>query len=146
MSDPRYSWSGWNEGAHDCYPPEPGKEWIQISDHGEEMAIIVHRPSNHPDSEKWRLDKERHAQLIVDALNWLESPKFYIALVDGYDEPIPLGGPYPSYDAAVQAHFESVLEALGDHPQDVASRQSMHEVGAHQFYLTDDAVRIARVN
>lgn len=68
---------------------------------------------------------------------------FYIAYTEGYQEPIPLDGPYDSYDEAIDAHFQHVLDSLGDDDVSESDRASMHEVGAHQFYLEDDAVRIA---
>lgn len=71
----KYGWHGWVDGAEEADPPEPGKEWIEIGRLGEdgcmedEIAIIVHRRTDHPDSEKWRAEKEANARLIVDALN-----------------------------------------------------------------------------
>jgi len=72
--DARYGWTGWEHGE-ELDPPEPGKEWLTIgplNDDGtvtDELAVIVHRPSGHPDSEKWRADKVARAELIVAALN-----------------------------------------------------------------------------
>lgn len=70
---PRYGWHGWDSGE-DVTPPEPDKEWLTITDDGEEMAVIVHRDvSDDPvQNEQHRLDKERRAQRIVDALNATE--------------------------------------------------------------------------
>lgn len=62
---------------------------------------------------------------------------YFIALVETNEEPMPLQGPFPTYDAAVDAHYKSVVEA-GYEPEE--------GIDAHQFYLTDDAVRIARVS
>lgn len=68
---------------------------------------------------------------------------FYIAYTEGYQEPIPLDGPYDSYDEAIDAHFRHVLDSLGDDEVSAAEREDMLRTGAHEFYLTDDAVRIA---
>lgn len=71
----KYGWTGWEDGADACDPPEPGKEWLTIGTLDEdgyvddEIATIVHRPTGHPDSEQWRAQKEADAQRIVDALN-----------------------------------------------------------------------------
>lgn len=62
--------------------------------------------------------------------------EFYIAYVEGYDEPIALRGPFGSYDEAVYAHFQAAVEAGGIEED---------EGDAHAFYLHDDAVRIASV-
>lgn len=42
MATPRYDWHGWETG-YDVSPPEPGKEWLTITEDGEEYAIIVLR-------------------------------------------------------------------------------------------------------
>lgn len=66
MAD-RFGWHGWDKGE-DVTPPEPGKRWLTITQHGEELAVIVHRagqPSDTADMAR----KERYAQQIVNALN-----------------------------------------------------------------------------
>lgn len=75
----RYTWHGWETGD-DVTPPEPGKEWIEISEDGEEFAVIVLRTdasifSDDPDAlERARNIREHRAQFIVDALNtWEEA-------------------------------------------------------------------------
>jgi hypothetical protein len=68
----KYQWAGWFDGSDACEPPEPGKWWISIEDEDfNEYAIIVHRSTDDPNVNKnTAVDrKERHAQLIVDALN-----------------------------------------------------------------------------
>lgn len=67
-----YSWGGWFDGAADCEPPEPGKEWLTIEDSdGNELAIIVLRTRGKEDYEleEERAQSETQAQAIVDALN-----------------------------------------------------------------------------
>ena len=70
-----YNWFGWDEGE-DLDPPEPGKQWLTITEDGEEYAIIVlrsdaeERLSGRPDAvfEKER-ELEGRATRIVAALN-----------------------------------------------------------------------------
>lgn len=39
---PVFDWHGWNEGD-EVSPPEPGKEWLTITEDDEEYAVIVLR-------------------------------------------------------------------------------------------------------
>lgn len=70
-----YRWSGWHRGEDDCEPTEPGKEWLTIHEHDEEMAMIVLRTDASifvGDDEALasaRWVREERARLIVDALN-----------------------------------------------------------------------------
>jgi hypothetical protein len=57
---------------------------------------------------------------------------FYIAFIEGYDDPMALVGPFPSFDAAVDAHFQRAVEAGAVAPGG----------NPHDYYLHDDAVRI----
>jgi len=70
-----YSWSGWFEGS-DCEPPEPGKEWLEIEEDGEEYAVIVLRADTFADSDSLayaRAERELRAIRITEALNALTS-------------------------------------------------------------------------
>lgn len=62
-----FSWSGWES---ECEPAEPGKEWITICENGEEIAVIVHRATDHEDDGKWKGEKVDRARSIVSALNF----------------------------------------------------------------------------
>ena len=80
-----YTWTGWDSGD-ELDPPEPGKEWLTISDpDGEELAVIVLRTNagffkGEPELlEQHRREREQRAGLIVDALN-------HHALMLGLDE------------------------------------------------------------
>jgi len=65
-----------------------------------------------------------------------ENPdEFYIVLVEG-EEPAPLQGPFPTYDAAVDANYEAAIEA-GYEPEE--------HMNAHLYYQYDDSVRIGRL-
>lgn len=61
---------------------------------------------------------------------------YYIALIETNEEPMPLAGPYASYDDAVNAHYLSVVES-GYEPDEGEDPFSV--------YVQDDAVRICRV-
>jgi len=69
-----YAWHGWEVGT-DVSPEEPGKEWLVITDDGEEYAIIVLRTDASifvNDSEalvQARAIREQNADRIVAALN-----------------------------------------------------------------------------
>jgi hypothetical protein len=69
-----YSWHGWDSGD-DVDPPEPGKQWLTITEDGEEYAIIVLRTNastlvGHPDAVfKREAQLEERATRIVAALN-----------------------------------------------------------------------------
>jgi hypothetical protein len=73
----RYGYSGWHDGGEDCYPAEPGKEWITIGPVDEdgyvtdEVAVIVLRTDGvDPNLVKLsRARKEYAAATIVAALN-----------------------------------------------------------------------------
>lgn len=69
-----YNWHGWNTGE-DCYPPEPGKEWLTITEYGEEYAVIVLRTdafAGDPAAlDQAREVREMRAKRIVRALNEL---------------------------------------------------------------------------
>jgi hypothetical protein len=65
--EPVYSWTGWEDGE-DVTPPEPGKQWLTITEDGEEMAVIVHRHTGRDDGTQMA-NKIRRAQRIVEALN-----------------------------------------------------------------------------
>lgn len=96
--------------------------WAEDSDHAEEQAENAHP----------------HAA-VVCTRPVPAGDNFYLALVEGYDEPVPMRGPFASYDAAVEAHYQA---ALDEWPEQDA--EALREIDAHQFYLDDDAVRIAR--
>ena len=64
--------------------------------------------------------------------------EFFICLVEGYEEPMPMVGPFESYDAAIEAHYE---HAINEWPEE--EREELRQPSAHKFYLEDDAVRIA---
>ena len=69
-----YSWYGWDSGE-DLAPPEPGKQWLTITEDGEEHAIIVLRTDatdliGRPDAVFEReAQLEARATRIVAALN-----------------------------------------------------------------------------
>lgn len=71
---PVFEWHGWNEGS-DVDPPEPGKEWLTITEDGEEYAVIVLRTDldifrNDPGRlNAARAAREIRANAIVRALN-----------------------------------------------------------------------------
>lgn len=81
MSAHRYAWNGWHDGATDCDPPEPGKEWLAINSLDadgypeEEIAVVVLRtdvPSMRDPAalEAAREERQQRADLIVRALNF----------------------------------------------------------------------------
>lgn len=76
--EPVYSWIGWEDGD-EVDPPEPGKQWLTITEDGEEMAVIVHRHTGRNDGELMA-QKIRRAQHIVEALD---------AAQKGWDGPSP---------------------------------------------------------
>ena len=66
----------------------------------------------------------------------LGMPGYFLVFTEGYDEPMPMVGPYRSYDAAIEGFWQSQLDAgLDPDP----------ELTAHQHYLDSDAVRIGHV-
>jgi len=67
MDEPVYNWIEWEDGE-EIDPPEPGKQWLTITEDGEEMAIIVHRHTGRNDGMQMA-EKVRRAQRIVEALN-----------------------------------------------------------------------------
>ena len=62
----------WADGASDCEPPEPDREWITITEDGEELATIMHRRTNLPNRDILRAQKEHNADRIVAALRAME--------------------------------------------------------------------------
>ena len=66
--------------------------------------------------------------------------EFYIIYTD--EEPMTTIGPYPTYDAAVDAHFEHALDEWPE--EDSANLRATSN--PYEFYLHDDAVRIARID
>lgn len=68
-----YSYEGWFHGISDIEPPEPGKEWLTISEDGEEYAVIVLRvdafDGRPEDLDKARAERVERASRIVSALN-----------------------------------------------------------------------------
>ena len=70
----RYGWYGWDTGK-DVSPPEPGKEWLTITEDGDELAVIVLRTDldifqRKPKLlETARLVREDRARFIVNTLN-----------------------------------------------------------------------------
>jgi len=57
---------------------------------------------------------------------------FYL-IYNGYDDPCPMTGPYPTYDAALAAYRATLIESGAD--IDTSDR-------TEDLYLTDDAVRV----
>lgn len=66
--------------------------------------------------------------------------EFFIAFTEGYDDPITIHGPFASYDEAVQAHFQQAVES------GAVEEEFSYAENAHNYYLYDDAVRIARLD
>lgn len=64
------------------------------------------------------------------------SDLYYIVFTEMYEDPVPMRGPFPTFDAAVDAHYQAEIEA-GNGPE--------ADETAHTFYLHDDTVRIGRV-
>ena len=64
------------------------------------------------------------------------SAYFIIYDAGGYEDPLRMVGPFPSYDAAIARYWQRVLEA-GYEPDEGED--------AYQSYLTDDAVNIGKV-
>lgn len=96
--------------------------WAENSEHAEEQAEDANPQS-----------------AIVCVREVPTGDNYYLALVEGYEEPAPMRGPFASYDSAVEAHYEA---ALDEWPEEDA--KSLKEIDAHQFYLDDDAVRVTR--
>ena len=65
---PEFSWHGWDTGE-DVEPKEPGKEWLTITEDGEEYATIVLRVDRADDVEAARAAREIRANAIARALN-----------------------------------------------------------------------------
>ena len=70
---PMYSWFGWTDGADACDPPEPGKQWLTITESDSdgvenELAVIVHRHTGRDDGVQMA-KKVASADRIVEALN-----------------------------------------------------------------------------
>lgn len=66
-----YSWHGWDSGE-DVDPPEPDKQWITITEDGEEYAVIVLRTGHfnrRSDVDRAERRLEARAERIVAALN-----------------------------------------------------------------------------
>ncbi len=82
-ADPRYAWTGWHDGATDCEPPEPGKEWLTITQYGEEYAVVVLGTAafaEAPDAlDDFRRDLEERADWICACLD--ASPSGYPAML-----------------------------------------------------------------
>lgn len=64
--------------------------------------------------------------------------EFFIALTEGYDDPFTIYGPFASYDDAVAAHYDQAVES--------GAIDGEETLDPHMYYLTDDAVRIARLD
>lgn len=60
--------------------------------------------------------------------------QYYLAFVEGYEDPMRLVGPFGSHDEAVEAWWKSIIEA-GYEPEEGET--------AHSAYVGDDAVRVA---
>lgn len=61
---------------------------------------------------------------------------FIIINITGYAEPVPIIGPFETYDAAIARYWDRLIEA-GYEPREDES--------AHVSYLMDDAVRIGQL-
>ena len=72
VDEERYTFSGWFEGESDCDPPEPGKQWLEIYEDGEEMAVVVHRNTGHNDG-ALKAKKFDRARKIVFVLNFMHN-------------------------------------------------------------------------
>jgi hypothetical protein len=66
VDEPIYGWIGWEDGE-ELDPPEADKQWLTITEDGEEMAVIVHRHTGRDDGTQMA-QKIRRAQRIVEAL------------------------------------------------------------------------------
>lgn len=64
------------------------------------------------------------------------SGEFFIVLIETPEEPVPMRGPFPTYDAAVDANYQAAIES-GYEPEG--------HMNAHLYYQYDDAVRIGRI-
>lgn len=65
----RFRVEGWFEGASDCEPPEPGKQWLTVMDRDQEFCVIVLRDPGTGITRQQELERENRAELIVNALN-----------------------------------------------------------------------------
>lgn len=66
-----YEWHGWDSGE-DVVPPEPDKQWLTITEDGEEYAVIVLRTGSlerGPQTAAAEYEREQRAARIVAALN-----------------------------------------------------------------------------
>lgn len=68
--EPVFGVQGWFDGESDCEPPEPGKFWLEITENGEEIALVVHRMTGREDDEAMSR-KAARAYWIAEALEYV---------------------------------------------------------------------------
>jgi len=61
---------------------------------------------------------------------------FFLIYQTGYDDPVPMAGPYATYADALSAYRVRLVESGAD---------LLDEELAHDLYTTDDSVLIGRV-
>lgn len=110
---------------------------VALSETGEDFWIEFYWA---PDADHAELQAaDAHPEGKVVAVREVQSDGFYLAMVEGYEEPMPLRGPFPTYDEAMAAHRQA---ALDEWPEEELA--DVRRTTDEQFYLDDDAVRIAR--